>query len=116
MKSIKGSKTEQNLLKSFAGESQARSRYTFFSSVAKKEGYEQIAAIFMETAEQEREHAKRFFKFLEGGPVTITAEYPAGKIGTTQENLLAAAMGEKAKLPVPSNRFQKLRPSTKDVT
>ncbi len=95
MKSIKGTRTEENLLKSFAGESQARSRYTFFASVAKKEGYEQIAGVFMETAEQEKEHAKRFFKFLEGGEVTITAAYPAGKIGTTQENLLAAAMGEK---------------------
>ena len=94
-KSLKGTRTEQNLLKSFAGESQARTRYTFFSSVAKKEGYEQIAALFMETAEQEKEHAKRFFKFLEGGAVEITATYPAGKIGTTAENLLAAAMGEK---------------------
>ena len=77
-KSIKGTRTEQNLLKSFAGESQARSRYTFFASVAKKEGYEQIAGVFMETAEQEKEHAKRFFKFLEGGMVEITAAYPAG--------------------------------------
>ena len=94
MKSIKGTKTEQNLLKAFAGESQARNRYVFFASVAKKEGYEQIAGVFTETAEQEKEHAKRFFKFLEGGEVTITASYPAGKIGTTQENLLAAAKGE----------------------
>ena len=94
MKSLKGTQTEQNLLKAFAGESQARTRYTFFASVAKKEGYEQIAAVFMETAEQEKEHAKRFFKFLEGGDLTITATYPAGKIGTTQENLLAAAKGE----------------------
>ena len=94
MKSVKGTRTEQNLLKSFAGESQARSRYTFFAEVAKKEGYEQIAGVFMETAEQEREHAKRFFNLLEGGPVEITATYPAGKIGTTAENLLAAAMGE----------------------
>ena len=94
MKSLKGTQTEQNLLKAFAGESQARTRYTFFASVAKKEGYEQIAAVFMETAEQEKEHAKRFFKFLEGGDVTITATYPAGKIGTTQDNLLAAAKGE----------------------
>ena len=93
-KSLKGTRTEQNLLKSFAGESQARTRYTFFSSVAKKEGYEQIAALFMETAEQEKEHAKRFFKFLEGGDLEITATYPAGKIGTTAENLLAAAQGE----------------------
>ncbi len=93
-KSIKGTQTEQNLLKSFAGESQARSRYTFFASTAKKEGYEQIAAIFMETAEQEKEHAKRFFKFLEGGMIEITATYPAGMIGTTAENLAAAAAGE----------------------
>ena len=93
-KSIKGTKTEQNLLKSFAGESQARNRYEFFASVAKKEGYEQIAAIFMETASQEKEHAKRFFKFLEGGMVEITASYPAGVIGTTVENLKAAAEGE----------------------
>ena len=94
MKSVKGTATEQNLLKSFAGESQARNRYTFFASVAKKEGYEQISGIFMETAEQEKEHAKRFFKYLEGGDLEITATYPAGKIGTTKENLLAAAMGE----------------------
>lgn len=94
MKSIKGTRTEQNLLKSFAGESQARNRYTFFASVAKKEGYEQISGVFMETAEQEKEHAKRFFKYLEGGDLTITASYPAGVIGTTVENLLAAAQGE----------------------
>jgi len=94
MGSIKGTKTEQNLLKAFAGESQARNRYTFFSKQAKKEGFEQIANIFMETAEQEKEHAKRFFKFLEGGDVEITATYPAGKIGTTAENLKAAAAGE----------------------
>ena len=94
MSSIKGTKTEQNLLKAFAGESQARTRYTFFASVAKKEGYEQISAIFMETAEQEKEHAKKFFKFLEGGMVEITASYPAGVIGTTAENLKAAAEGE----------------------
>jgi rubrerythrin len=93
-KSIKGTKTEQNLLKAFAGESQARSRYTFFASVAKKEGYEQISAIFTETAEQEKEHAKRFFKFLEGGMLEITASFPAGIIGTTKENLAAAAAGE----------------------
>ena len=93
-KSVKGTRTEQNLLKSFAGESQARSRYTFFASVAKKEGYEQISGVFMETAEQEKEHAKRFFKFLEGGMVEITASDPAGKIGTTMENLAAAAAGE----------------------
>ena len=93
-KSIKGTQTEKNLLTSFAGESQARMRYTYFASVAKKEGYEQIAGVFMETAEQEKEHAKRFFKFLEGGMVEITASYPAGKIGTTAENLAAAADGE----------------------
>ncbi len=90
-KSIKGTRTEQNLLKAFAGESQARTRYTFFASQAKKEGFEQIAGVFLETADQEKEHAKRFFKFLEGGDVTITASYPTGPIGTTQENLLAAA-------------------------
>ncbi len=96
MKSIKGTLTEQNLLKAFAGESQARNRYTYFASVAKKEGYEQIAAVFLETADQEKEHAKRFFKFLEGGEAVINgASYPAGRIGTTPENLLAAAMGEK---------------------
>ena len=93
-KSIKGTKTDQNLLKAFAGESQARNRYTYFASVAKKEGYEQIAAVFIETADQEKEHAKRFFKFLEGGSVEITATYPAGSIGTTAENLKAAADGE----------------------
>ncbi len=94
MKSLKGTQTEKNLLKSFAGESQARSRYTFFASVAKKEGYEQISAIFAETAEQEKEHAKKFFKYLEGGMVEITASYPAGVIGTTAQNLKAAAEGE----------------------
>jgi rubrerythrin len=93
-KSLKGTKTEQNLLKAFAGESQARNRYEFFASQAKKEGYEQIAAIFQETANQEKEHAKRFFKFLEGGMTTITASYPAGIIGSTKENLKAAAEGE----------------------
>jgi len=91
---LQGTLTEKNLLKSFAGESQARNRYSFFASQAKKEGFEQIAAIFTETAEQEKEHAKRFFKFLEGGCVEITASFPAGKIGTTAENLLAAAEGE----------------------
>jgi len=95
MASIKGSKTEENLLKSFAGESQARNRYTFFSSIAKKEGYEQIAAIFTETADNEKEHAKVFFKYLEGGDLEITATYPAGRIGKTAENLAAAAAGEK---------------------
>ena len=93
-KSVKGTQTEKNLLASFAGESQARMRYTYFASVAKKEGYEQIAAIFTETADQEKEHAKRMFKWLEGGMVEITASYPAGVIGTTAENLKAAAAGE----------------------
>jgi rubrerythrin len=92
--SLKGTRTELNLLKSFAGESQARNRYEFFASIAKKEGYEQIAAIFMETSNQEKEHAKRFFKFLEGGMTEITATYPAGIIGKTKENLKAAAEGE----------------------
>ncbi len=94
MKTLSGTRTEQNLLKSFAGESQARMRYDYFAKQAKKEGYEQISAIFAETALNEKEHAKRFFKFLEGRPVEITAVYPAGKIGTTSENLKAAAMGE----------------------
>jgi rubrerythrin len=94
MKSIKGTKTEKNLLASFAGESQARNRYTYFASVAKKAGYEQIAAIFLETADNEKEHAKRFFKYLEGGDVQIQATYPAGIIGDTAQNLAAAAAGE----------------------
>ena len=93
-KSIKGTQTEKNLLTSFAGESQARMRYTYYASVAKKEGYEQIAAIFTETADQEKEHAKRMFKYLEGGMVEITASYPAGVISTTLNNLLEAAAGE----------------------
>ena len=93
-KSIKGTRTEKNLMISFAGESQARMRYTYFASAAKKEGYEQIAAIFTETADQEKEYAKRMFKWLEGGMVEITASYPAGVIGTTMENLKAAAAGE----------------------
>jgi rubrerythrin len=92
--SLKGSKTEKNLLAAFAGESQARNRYTFFSSAARKEGYEQIANIFAETAENEKEHAKVFFKHLEGGDVEITASYPAGKIADTKTNLEAAAAGE----------------------
>jgi rubrerythrin len=92
---LKGSETEKNLLKAFAGESQARTRYTYFASVAKKEGYEQISAIFLDTSDNEKEHAKVFFKYLEGGEVEINASYPAGKIGTTAENLLAAAEGEK---------------------
>ena len=94
MSTLKGTQTEKNLLCSFAGESQARMRYNYFASVAKKEGFEQIAAIFNETADQEKEHAKRFFKFLEGGMVEITATFPAGVIGTTAENLKAAAEGE----------------------
>src|SRR5215469_3678062 len=92
--SIKGTKTEQNLLKSFAGESQARNRYTFFASKARKDGFEQIAAFFEETAAQEKEHAKLFFKFLEGGMVEITAAFPAGVIGSTADNLRASAEGE----------------------
>ncbi len=93
-KSLKGTKTEKNLMASFAGESQARMRYTYFAGVAKKEGYEQMAAVFAETADQEKEHAKRMFKWLEGGVVEITARYPAGIIGNTLQNLQAAADGE----------------------
>ena len=92
---MRGSQTEQNLLKAFAGESQARNRYTYFASKAKKEGFEQISAIFAETADNEREHAQIFFDYLEGGPAEITASYPAGKTNSTAENLLAAAEGEK---------------------
>lgn len=92
--SLKGTKTEKNLLAAFAGESQARNRYTFFAKVAQKEGYEHIAALFLETADNELQHAKQFFKFLEGGMVEITAMYPAGVIGNTAENLKAAAGGE----------------------
>ncbi|HIJ70736.1 MAG TPA: rubrerythrin family protein [Planctomycetes bacterium] len=91
---LKGSRTEKNLLTAFAGESQARNRYTYFASQAKKDGYEQIKAIFEETANQEKEHAKRLFKFLEGGEAEITASFPAGVIGTTSENLKEAAAGE----------------------
>ena len=94
MKELKGTQTEKNLLKSFAGESQARNRYTFFASKAREEGYIQIALVFDETANQEKEHAKRFFSYLEGGDVEITASYPAGKVGTTLENLTEAANGE----------------------
>ena len=93
-KAFKGSRTEKNLLAAFAGESQARNRYTYFASAARKEGYEQIANIFAETAENEKEHAKVFFKYLQGGDVEITASYPAGVIGTTKANLEAAAAGE----------------------
>ena len=96
MASIRGTRTERNLLTAFAGESQARNRYWYFSSAAKKEGFEQISALFLETAENEKEHAKIFFKHLEGGDTEITATYPSGRIGTTAENLLAAAEGEKA--------------------
>jgi len=94
-KSVKGTQTEKNLLKAFAGESQARNRYTFFASVARKEGYEQIANIFTETAGNEKEHAEVFFKYLEGGDLEIEAAYPAGIIGDTKANLKAAADGEK---------------------
>ena len=94
MASIKGTETEKNIMAAFAGESQARNRYTFFASKAKKEGYVQIASIFQETADQEKEHAKRLFKLLEGGEVEITGSFPAGIIGTTEENLLASAGGE----------------------
>lgn len=94
MKSIRATRTEKNLLTAFAGESQARNRYTYFASQAKKEGFEQIAAIFLETADNEKEHAKRLFKFLEGGEAEITASFPAGVIGDTASNLLAAAAGE----------------------
>lgn len=95
MASIKGTQTEKNLLTAFAGESQARNRYTYFASAAKKEGFIQISDIFTETANQEKEHAKRFFKFLEGGELEITGAFPAGMISTTLENLKAAAAGEK---------------------
>lgn len=95
MKMLKGSETEKNLLAAFAGESQARMRYTFFASVAKKEGFEQIGAIFSETADNEKEHAELFFKHLQGGDAEIAATYPAGIIGTTAQNLKAAAAGEK---------------------
>ncbi len=94
MSSLKGTRTEKNILTAFAGESQARNRYTYFASQAKKEGFEQIAAVFEETANQEKEHAKRLFSLLEGGEVEITAAFPAGQIGTTLENLHAAAHGE----------------------
>lgn len=93
-KSVKGTETEKNLLRAFAGESQARMRYTYFAGQAKKDGYEQIAAVFTETADQEKEHAKRFFKFLEGGMLHIDGMFPAGIIGTTEQNLQEAANGE----------------------
>jgi len=108
MPSLKGTRTEKNLLTAFAGESQARNRYNYFASQAKKEGYEQIAAVFAETADNEKEHAKRFFKFLEGGEVSITAAFPAGVIGTTAENLLEAANGEKYENSVMYPEFAKV--------
>ena len=107
-KSIKGTKTEQNLLKSFAGESQARNRYTYFAGVARKEGYEQIAAIFSETAENEKEHAKVFFKYLEGGDLEITAAYPSGIISGTKENLDHSAEGEKMEWTTIYADFEKI--------
>lgn len=110
-KSIKGTETEKCLLISFAGESQARMRYTMFASAAKKEGYEQIAAIFLETADQEKEHAKRMFKFLEGGMVEITASYPAGKVGTTAENLKEAAAGENEEWTLDYPKFAEIAES-----
>jgi rubrerythrin len=106
-KSIKGTKTEQNLLKAFAGESQARNRYTYFAGVAKKEGYEQISAIFLETAENEKEHAKVFFKHLQGGDVEITAAYPAGIMQSTSDNLAHAAAGEKLEWTTLYSDFEK---------
>ena len=108
MSTITGSQTENNLLKAFAGESQARNRYTFFASMAKKEGYEQIAGIFLETAANEKEHAEIFFKYLEGGDVEILATYPAGKIGNTAENLLAAAEGERLEWDTLYPDFEKI--------
>jgi len=107
MKGLKGTKTEKNLLAAFAGESQARNRYTYFSGVARKEGYIQIANIFAETAENEKEHAKRFFKLLEGGDVEITAAYPAGVIGDTAKNLKAAADGENLEWTTLYSDFEK---------
>jgi rubrerythrin len=105
---LKGSQTEKNILTAFAGESQARNRYDYFAKAAKKEGYEQIADVFARTALQEKEHAKRLFKFLEGGDVEITASYPAGKIGTTLENLYAAAEGENHEHTVMYPEFAKV--------
>ena len=105
---VKGTKTEKNLLTAFAGESQARNRYTYFASQARKEGYQQICGIFLETADNEKEHAKRLFKFLEGGEAEITASYPAGVIGTTKENLKAAAEGEHHEYTVMYPQFAKI--------
>lgn len=110
-KSIKGTQTEKCLLTSFAGESQARMRYTFFARQAQKDGYEQIAAIFLETAEQEKEHAKRMFKYFEGGMVEITASYPAGKISTTEENLIQAAAGEHEEWAIDYPKFAEIADS-----
>jgi rubrerythrin len=107
-KSIKGTRTEQNLLKSFAGETQATKRYTMFAKQARKDGYEQIAAFFEETAVEESRHATEFFKFLEGGDVEITATYPAGRVGTTAENLLAAATGEQEEWEALYSAFAKV--------
>lgn len=106
--SIKGSRTEKNLLAAFAGESQARNRYTYFASAARKEGYEQIANIFAETAENEKEHAKVFFKHLEGGDAEITATYPAGMIRDTKSNLEAAAAGENLEWTTLYSNFAKI--------
>ncbi len=117
MAKLKGSETEKNLLKAFAGESQARNRYTYFMNVAKKEGFEQIAGIFQETSDNEKEHAEMFFKYLDGGEVEIVAGYPAGKIGTTAENLLNAAEGEKMEWGTLYPSFEKvaLKEGFKDV-
>ena len=106
--SLKGTQTEKNLLIAFAGESQARNRYTYFASAAKSEGLVQISQIFEETANQEKEHAKRFFKFLEGGDLELTATFPAGKIGTTLENLKAAAAGEEYEWTIMYPEFAKI--------
>ncbi|MCX6748719.1 MAG: rubrerythrin family protein [Candidatus Pacearchaeota archaeon] len=108
MMELKGSETEKNLLKAFAGESQARNRYTYFASVARKAGFEQISAIFLETAENEKEHAKIFFDYLKGRDLEITATYPAGRIGDTKENLFAAAEGEKMEFSSIYPEFQKI--------
>ena len=108
MASLKGSKTEKNLLMAFAGESQARNRYTFFASAAKNEGFIQISQIFEETANQEKEHAKRFFKYLEGGGLEITCTFPAGIIATTEENLMAAAAGEHEEWTIAYPQFAKI--------
>jgi rubrerythrin len=107
-KSIKGSRTEKNLLAAFAGESQARNRYTYFASAARKECFEQIALIFLETAENEKEHAKVFFKYLEGGDVEITASYPAGVIADTKSNLMEAASGEKLEWSTLYRQFEQI--------